>query len=440
MLPTFSRKFGQTGFWIRGTLSLLLLLSASYFAALVILRAGELQTYERDLALLNDARYGLFDAHLWADQVSAVLEQQIDRFELNETNKPRLKRQIERVLDRLLVEFDAYQRQRNRAAEHWWQRLRGSLRQRVQDLFIDLKTLREQVPQYSEQILETLAQPESKAEIRAQAKQALHRWVETVFTQIDRRDFQRVLDRYGCKDAESCRALFKGRIQTLQATVAQSTKILLGLASLLFLLALSSGIAALSQSQVLFLTLMSLVLCMAGILTPMIVIEAKIQSLQMAFLGEPIVFTDQILYFQSKSVVEVVQLLLHSGKVDLLLVGVLIGLFSILFPIGKLIASYLYFHSRRGRRNRFVRFLALQSGKWSMADVFVVALFMAYTGFYGLLDNQLSLLAQIHPEMLDILSTNGTRLQAGFYLFLGFTLSSLIVSTVLDLHFRKKTS
>ncbi len=433
-------KFFQGGFWIRDSLSLLLLLAASYVATLVILRAEELQTYERDLALLNDARYGLFDAHLWADQIAAVLEQKIDRFSLNEENKPRLKRQIERILDRLLVAFDAYQRQRVQTAEHWWQRLGGALRQRVQDLFIDLEELREQVPQYSEQILKTLAQPETKEEIRAQLKQALHHWVETVFTQIDRREFQGVLDRYGCKDAEACRTLFAGRIRTLQSTVDQHTQILLGLAGLAFLVALSPGIAALSQSQVLFLTLMSLVLCIAGIFTPMIAIEAKIQSLRLAFLGESIVFTDQVLYFQSKSVVEVVQLLFYSGKRNLLILSMLIGLFSILFPIGKLIASYFYFHSKRGRRNRFVRFLALQSGKWSMADVFVVALFMAYTGFYGLLDNQLSLLAQIHPEMLEIFTTNGTRLQAGFYLFLGFSLSSIVISTVLDLHFRTKRS
>ena len=51
-----------------------------------------------------------------------------------------------------------------------------------------------------------------------------------------------------------------------------------------------------------------------GISLPLIQIEAKIESLQFQFLSETIRFTDQILFHQSKSILDVIHLLLLKGK------------------------------------------------------------------------------------------------------------------------------
>jgi hypothetical protein len=66
-----------------------------------------------------------------------------------------------------------------------------------------------------------------------------------------------------------------------------------------------------------------------------------------------------------------------------------------------------------------------------MADVMVIAMLMAFIGFRGLVSNQLDALSDIH-DRVEVLTTNGTLLQVGFYLFLAFTIASLVVSTVLD--------
>jgi hypothetical protein len=66
-----------------------------------------------------------------------------------------------------------------------------------------------------------------------------------------------------------------------------------------------------------------------------------------------------------------------------------------------------------------------------MADVMVVALFMAYIGFNGLISSQLSHLSGA-SQHVDVLTTNGTNLQVGFFLFLSFCLGSLYLSGVLD--------
>ena len=62
-----------------------------------------------------------------------------------------------------------------------------------------------------------------------------------------------------------------------------------------------------------------------------------------------------------------------------------------------------------------------------MADVMVVAMFMAYIGFNGIITSQFGQLSSASQELV-ILTTNGTSLKPGFYLFLTYTLLALFLS------------
>jgi hypothetical protein len=112
-------------------------------------------------------------------------------------------------------------------------------------------------------------------------------------------------------------------------------------------------------------------------------------------------------------------------------VGVLLITFSIIFPLLKIVSTLgYYFNYHHARENRVIKFFVLKSGKWSMADVMVVAMFMTYIGFNGIITNQLGQLNSSTRE-LEILTTNGTSLQPGFYLFLTYTLLALFLSEFL---------
>ena len=76
---------------------------------------------------------------------------------------------------------------------------------------------------------------------------------------------------------------------------------------------------------------------------------------------------------------------------------------------------------KNGGNNKVIQFFAFKSGKWSMADVNVVAIFMAYIGFKGILDSQLTSL-NMKTDSLASISTNETTLQPGFILFVAFVL------------------
>lgn len=114
-------------------------------------------------------------------------------------------------------------------------------------------------------------------------------------------------------------------------------------------------------------------------------------------------------YNNTQSILQSIQSLFESNNV---LVAVLILVFSIVVPIIKavlLIASIIMPVGIVGQRlHRFVSLI----GKWSMADVFVVGIFMAY------------LAGQAHPNAQ-------ATLHSGFYFFTGYCVSSIAAAQLL---------
>jgi hypothetical protein len=173
-------------------------------------------------------------------------------------------------------------------------------------------------------------------------------------------------------------------------------------------------------------------LLFGGLYSPMIELEAKISHLEFALFGEPLAFNNQVLFYENKSILSVITLLITTGKIKTMIIGFLIGIFSIVFPAVKISASIIYFfNSFKIRDNFFIKWFALKSGKWSMADVMIISIFMAYIGFNGVVDSQLAQLGNV-SDLVEVLTTGGTQLKIGFYIFTLFVISSLVFSTFLD--------
>jgi hypothetical protein len=184
----------------------------------------------------------------------------------------------------------------------------------------------------------------------------------------------------------------------------------------------------------------ALVLLVVGLSSTMIEIDARINSLSFQLLGETVAFKNQVIFFQSKSILDVVTLLIHTGKYDSILVGVMILCFSVFFPFTKLFCTGFYLLGKRTwSRKPWVNFFAFHSGKWSMADVMVVAIFMSYIGFNGILNDQMADL-NLHTDGFTSIATNQTSLQPGYLIFVVFVLFSLLLSQLLKMITRGKTA
>ncbi len=87
---------------------------------------------------------------------------------------------------------------------------------------------------------------------------------------------------------------------------------------------------------------------------------------------------DLYFYYQSKSVMELIGLLFRQHN---FVVGGSILLFSVLFPLSKIVLTLLHVFQPAWTQNRWAQLVLQKSGKWSMADVFVVAMFLAFLAF-----------------------------------------------------------
>jgi hypothetical protein len=113
------------------------------------------------------------------------------------------------------------------------------------------------------------------------------------------------------------------------------------------------------------------------------------------------------------------------------LVGVLVLMFSVIFPVMKILTLTLgLYRPAMLRENRLARFLGLESSKWSMADVMALAIFMTYVAFNGLLISSLGALQETGAQL--VIPTDGSKVLPGYYLFIGFCLASLFLSKKLE--------
>ena len=74
----------------------------------------------------------------------------------------------------------------------------------------------------------------------------------------------------------------------------------------------------------------ALVFLVAGVTTSMIQIDARINKVDIVLVGKHLVFQDQVLFYRSKSILQVVKTMFDTGDVSSSVVGVLILVFSIL--------------------------------------------------------------------------------------------------------------
>ncbi|MEJ0080338.1 MAG: paraquat-inducible protein A [Puia sp.] len=126
-----------------------------------------------------------------------------------------------------------------------------------------------------------------------------------------------------------------------------------------------------------------------------------------------------------------VHILIQTGKIDSMIVGILILIFSILFPVTKLLSTGIYMlDKRRWAKNKVIHYFAFDSGKWSMADVLVIAILMTFIGFNGIVNNTLSDL-NLNNGTITSITTNNTSMQPGYIIFIGFVLYSFTLSYIL---------
>lgn len=123
-------------------------------------------------------------------------------------------------------------------------------------------------------------------------------------------------------------------------------------------------------------------------------------------------------YYQNKGIMEVITMLWKTNNKP---VAIAIGLFSVIIPILKLLSTLIILLSRTTRAKMFRKVLSFLA-KWSMADVFVVALFLAFLSF-----------SNMSPGV-----SMDAKILFGLYYFMAYVILSIGLGFFLDLSIKER--
>ncbi len=378
----------------------------------------QIRELKSDFVEVSKAKYGMFNVDRWKVIVTEIVQSKIEEFQLTEENKEVLRDKISVFLHEAInnYEEDFYEAESQKFFSG-------------KALFAGITNgfgrLRKDIPRMTESIIYQMEEPETRERLKLFSEEMINQYADNTFSDVDYTVLDRILAKYEIMEIDEAKTTINELQINANDSIALFKWIIYGLIAALFVwLLLYNGFSSFDLKAI---CLLAAFVLFAALLLPMIDIDARVSEFKFHVLGEPVSFSDQVIYFKSKSILEVVWLMISQGKIDILIVGFLVLTFSVLFPVTKLILTFAASGKQEILENKLVKFFVLKSGKWSMADVMVVAIFMSYIGFSSILTEQLRQLENL-GQKLEILTTNQSLLNTGFFLFTLFVMLSIGIS------------
>ena len=407
----------------------ILLVGEGYFGYRLYALSHQQKEIKEDYSDHNNITRGLFSVEQWHDEVDGIINHQVRHFTMTKKQKKQLQTEVEQIILALINKAEALVNKPQKSVA-------GKLKKFAIKTFVNTDKIKAKVPGFAQTVI-------AKVDNRANKKQ-LSTMAMGKFTAIERSsdsdsagianksETAKMYRKYHVASRDQFNQKLTASLGAIKQTTYNYCFGMLGcIVIVLCLWWIIRNRKDLHSTLFVMSLFFAFILLAVGLTASMIEVDARIKSLDFVLLGEHVVFKDQVLFFQSKSILDVVHILMSQPKIDSKLVGILILVFSILFPIMKISSTGIHLLGKKSlAENKFIKYFAFQSGKWSMADVIVIAIMMTYIGLNGLLETQLSSL-NISSESLTIITTNNTALQPGFIIFISFVLYGLILSTIL---------
>lgn len=406
----------------------LLLCGEAWFGYRVSTLSSRQEEIKTDYSVANNITFGILSVDQWREKMADVVEGKISEFSMTTAQKKALQKKVEKQLNSLVSKAV---KELNKPQKG----IGGKLKKLAFNALVEPEEIKAEVPAFAATIVARINKPASKKRLKNIITSKVDQLEKQTFDNTEPASVtvtRHIYKKYRVSNTEAFEKTINSELSSIQRLTRNYTYAMIGCVLLALCLWFFLRKHVRLQTTLYILSLLfAFVLLVVGVTTTIIEVDARIQSLNLTLLSEKLSFNNQVLFFQSKSITGVVRSLIGQPKPDAVVVGVLILLFVIILPVLRMIGKGILIWGRdKYAENKLIRFLALDLGKWDMADVMVVGIAMTYIGLNGILQSQLSDL-NIQEELLSTVTQNNTSLQPGYYIFVAYVVYSTILSRIL---------
>lgn len=405
-----------------------LLALESYFGYQLYEQSKQQEQLKEDYAMMNNITFGVFSVDLWRDKIATIVTQKIKGYKVSKQQKQEMREEVEQqlhaMINEVVNEFEKPQKG-----------LGNKLKKFAFKQFVDPKELHEQVPSFAATIMQRINSPRTIKKLKGIAttefkELADQTYDSTINAKIKMTSHQ--FKKYYVSSTPAFNKNLETRFENIRKVTYNYAYAMLGCVAAALCLWLPLRKKVYLHTPLFIMSLLfALALLIVGVTVSIIEVDARLNSLEFMLMGEKVAFQNQVLFFQSKSILGIAEVLMQQPKPDAVTVGVLIILFVIILPILRFAAGGIHLLCKPPiAENKVTRYLAFEAGKWDMADVMVVGILMTYIGLNGILKSQLTDL-NIKSEMLNTSTINYTALQPGYIIFVGYVAFAIILSILL---------
>ncbi|RZK75477.1 MAG: 2-methylisocitrate lyase [Pedobacter sp.] len=400
----------------------------AYFGYRVYQLSGERQRIKEDYSVSNNITFGVFSIDQWREKIASVVDSKVNGFSMTKEQKKEMTAKVEAQLTQLV---NSTVKEINKPQKS----IGGKLKKLAFNAFVDVDDIQEQVPSFASTIVNKINSPSSMKRLKSIATSKMDQLERQTFDNTKPASAtvnEHIYKEYQVSNSAQFDKVINSRLSATRSLMHQNAYLMGGCVIVaLGLWFLMRNETNLYTPLFILSLLFAFVLLLVGVTATIIEVDARIESLNFQLLGERLSFNNQVLFFQSQSILSIVTVLLSQPKPDSVLVGTLILLFVMILPVLRLIGKGIHVCGKEKLAgSKFVKFLAFDLGKWDMADVMIVGIAMTYIGLNGILKSQLSNL-NIQEELLSTVTKNDTSLQPGYFVFVGYVVYASLLSLII---------
>ena len=390
--------------------------------------SAEKRKHKLTYAFTNNVSFGLLSVDIWRDQVMLTARKELGGFRLSPAQEKDLRNEIDAQLHKLVSQAFANLEKPKKS-------LGDKLKKVAIKSLVGQEEVEKELPGYSRRLMEVLTKPASYKRITNIADTAITKISRKIYDSSvasTKQIMDSIYNQYGATD--------KASFERSNAAITNSIKkeayqyaygMMAGVAIVFGIWIVLHRKRNLQAVLYILAAFAILVLLLVGISTTIIEIDASLSKMDIQFLSGSLSFRSESLFFQSQSILNVVWLLLGSGHLSSVVVGLVILLFSILFPVIILVATSMAVASPyKLARNTYVDYLAFHANKWNMSDVMVLAILMTFIGFNGIVDSTLTSLNYTAGSITSVTSNN-TVIEPGYIVYTAFVVFSIALRIIL---------